>query len=150
MLETSRQQRQHTAGFPVEAAPEAHDLMPAGCGSRQAHRRLDRLGTARVQLRAIEIPGREARDQLDERGAMLRREAADVHALQLLRHLGDIAGMRIPQACHAHAGQEVDVAVAIQVPENRALASIHAQLAEEGDALRSGREVLGLGVEHTP
>ena len=124
--------------------------MPAGCGFRQAHRRLDRLGTARVQLRAIEISGREPRDQLDERGAMLRCEAADVHPLQLLRHFGDIAGVRVAEACDAHAGQQVDVAVAIHVPENRALAAIHAQLAEEGDALCSGREILGLGVEHTP
>ena len=149
MLEASGEQRQHTAGLPVEAAPEAHDLVPAGRSFRQPHCRFDGFGAARVQLGAIQITGRESRDQLDERGAVLGREAAHVHALELFRHLGDVARMRVAQARDTDAGQQVDVAVAVDVPENGTLAAIHAQLAEEGDALRSGREILRLGVEHT-
>src|SRR5438876_3141008 len=128
-------------------SPESHHFVPARGGFREPHRRFDRLRTARVELRAVQVAGREPRDQFHQRRAMLRREAPHVHALQLPRHLGDVARMRIAEARDADAGEQIHVAIAVYVPQYGALAAIHAQLAEEGDALRARCEILRLELE---
>ena len=100
----------------MKAAPETHDL-PASRGRLgQAHRRLPRLRAARVQLRAVEVARRQTRDQLHQRGAMLRREASHVHPLQLARHLGDVPWVRIAEARDADARQQIYVAIAVEIP----------------------------------
>ncbi len=55
--------------------------------------------------------------------------------------------MRVAEARDADPGEQIDVAIAVHVPQDGPLAAVHAQLAEERDALRSGREVLRLEVE---
>src|SRR6185295_16258618 len=101
----------------------------------------------RVQLRPVQVAGRQLGDQLDERSAMLRCEAPHVHPRKLPRHLGDIARMRVAEARDTDTGEEIDVGIAVYIPQHRALAVIHAELAEERDALRAGCEVLRLGLE---
>ena len=133
----------------METAPEADDFVASGRGFGEPHRGLDGFGAARVELRAVQITGRELRDQLDQRGAMLRGEAAHVDALELLCHLCHVARMGVAEAGDADAGEKVDVPVAVDVPQHRAFAAIHEQLAEESNTLRAGREVLRLQVKDT-
>src|SRR5216117_2117784 len=109
MLEARAEQRQDAAGLAVEAAPEADDFRMAGARLGEPQRRLDRFGSARVELRAIQVAGSELGDQLHQRRAMLRREAADVHARDLALHGRDVLGMGVSDARHAHAGQQIDV-----------------------------------------
>ena len=150
VLEASRQERQHAARLAVKAAPEPHDLVPAGGRSREPHGGFDRFRAARIELGAVEVAGRDPGNQLDESGAMLRREAADVHPFELFRHLGDVAGMRVAEARDADAGEQIDIAIAVDVPQDRAFAAVHAQLAEKRDTLRARRQVLRLEVEDAP
>ena len=149
VLEAARQQRQHPARLAVEPAPESHDFMAPRGSPGQAQRGFDRFGAARVELRPVQVAGREPRDQFDQRGTMLRREAPHVHALELLRHFGDIARMGVAEARDTDAGKQIDVAIAVHVPQHGALAAVHTQFAEERDALGPGRQVLGLSVEDT-
>ena len=60
---------------------------------------------------------------------------------------GDKFRVGVAQACHADAGQQVDVPLAVHVDQHRSLAVVDAQLAEERDALGARREELGLGIE---
>jgi hypothetical protein len=115
MLEAARQERQHAARLAVKSAPEADDLVAARRCLHESHRGFHRLGAARVQLRPIEIARRKARKQPDECRAMLGREAAHVHALELSRHLRHIPGVRVPQARDADAGQQIHVAIAVHL-----------------------------------
>jgi hypothetical protein len=78
---------------------------------------------------------------------MLRREASHVHPLELARHLGDVPRVRVAEARDADARQQIYVAIAVEIPEHGAFAAVHAELAEERDALRAGREILGFEVE---
>ena len=150
VLEAAAQQRENTPRLPVKTAPESHDLVLAGRGLGQPHRRLDGFGAARVQLGAVQVAGRDAGDQLHQLRAVLGGEAPHVHALELACHLGDVARVRVAEARHTDAGEQVHVTVAVHVPEHGALAPVHAQLAEQGDALGPGRQVPRLGVEDAP
>ena len=131
----------------MEAAPESQNLVLPGRRLGEPHGRFDGFGAARVQLGAVQVAGRDGGDQLDQVRAVLGGEAPHVHALELARHLGDVARVRVAEARDADPGEQVYVAVAVHVPEHGALAPVHAQLAEQGDALRPGRQIARLGVE---
>src|SRR6185295_14075688 len=70
-------QAHDAGGLSVEASPEADDLVLPGVGHRQSERRFDRFRAAAVELGAAEVPGREARDHLEQAEAALGGEAAD-------------------------------------------------------------------------
>src|SRR2546430_17592385 len=55
---------EHAAGLAVEAAPESQDLGMPGARLRQAERCLHRLRTARIELRPVQVAGREHRAAL--------------------------------------------------------------------------------------
>ena len=114
---------------------------------RESQRRLYRFRAAGIELRAVDVSGRELREHPDQYRAILGREAADVHLRDLLLHRGDVLRMRVAEARDADAGHEVDEPIAIDVEEQRALAMINADLAEERKALRARREMLLLLVE---
>ena len=152
MLEAASQHRQHTARLAMEAAPEADHFGVPGARLRQAQGRLDRLGAARVELAAVQVARSELREQLHQRRAVLRREAPDVNAGDLPLQPGHVLGMGIAEARDTDAGEQVDVAIAIGVVEDGALAAVDAESAEQRDALGAGGEVprlrleLGLGL----
>jgi hypothetical protein len=147
VLEARAEQRQHAAGLAVEPAPEADHFRVARARLGEPQRRLNRFGTARVELRAIQVARRELGEQFDERRAMLRGEAADVHSRDLPLHRRDVLGVGVPDARDPHARQEVHVAVAVDVVEDGALAALDGELAEQRHALRAGRQVHGLEIE---
>src|SRR2546426_6085463 len=74
MLEARAEQRQDAAGLAVEAAPEADDFRMAGARLGEPQRRLDRFGSTRVELRAIQVAGSELGDQSHQRRAMRSEE----------------------------------------------------------------------------
>ncbi len=65
-------QAHDAAGLAVEAAPEADHLELLGVRLGQADRRLDRLGAAAVELRAVELARRQLGQQLEQREARSR------------------------------------------------------------------------------
>ena len=115
---------------------------------REAQRGLDSLRAARIELSAVDVAGSEIGQHLDEHRAILGGEAADVNLRDLLLHGGDVLRMRVAEAGHADSGHEVDESVAVDIEEQRAFAMIDADLAEEREALRAGREVQLLLVEY--
>src|SRR5437016_7177712 len=77
----------------------------------------------------------------------LGREAPDMDSGDLPLHRGDVLGMGVAQARHPDAGEEIDVAVAVHVVQDGALAAVDRQLAEQRHTLRTGRQVRGFRVE---
>ena len=144
MLEARAEHRQHAAGLAVEAAPEADHLGVPGAGLGEPQGRLDRLRPARVELRAVQIAGRELGEQFDERRPVLRREAADVDAGDLALQRRHVLGVRVP---HADPREQVDVAVPVDVVQHGPFAAVDRELAEQRHALGARSEVAGLGVE---
>ena len=65
----------------------------------------------------------------------------------LLLQRGNVLRVGVAEARDADAGHEVDESVAVDVEEQRALAMIDADLAEEREALRTRRKELLLFVE---
>ncbi len=147
VLEVRAEERQHAAGLAVEAAPEPDELGLAGVRLGEAEGRLDGLGAAAVELRAIEIARCDVRDQLDESCAVLGGEAADVDPGDLALDGGDVFRVGVSEAGDADTREEIDVAAAIEIVEHDAFAAIDAEPAEQRDALGAGSEKLGLGVE---
>src|SRR5256886_16738496 len=82
----------HAAGLAGKAAPESQDLGMPGARLRQAERCLHRLRTARIELRPVQVAGRELRQQLDQRRAVPGREAADVNSGDLALQRRHVAG----------------------------------------------------------
>ena len=124
----------------------------AGTGLGEAHGCFDRFRPARIQLRAVEIPRGDLGQELHQRRPVLRGEAAHVHPRDLALEPRHVLRVGIPEARHGDAGEQIDVAVPVDVVEDRALAAVDAQLAEERDALRAGGEVarLRVPVVHKP
>src|SRR5262249_60241510 len=82
-LEPAAEQRHPAAGLAVEAAPEREPLALARRGVREPQRRLDGLGAAGEHLDAREALGGDRREQVEESGTRLGREAAERDALDL-------------------------------------------------------------------
>ena len=92
-------------------------------------------------------PGASSASSLTSTRAMLGGEASDMDLRDLLLHRGNVLRMRIAEARDADARQEIDVPVAVDIEEQRALAMIDADRAKERKALRAGCEMLLLFVE---
>src|SRR2546426_35055 len=74
-------------------------------------------------------------------------EAADVNPRDLALQRRHVPGMRVSETRHPHAREEVDVAVAVHVVQDGALAALDRELAEQRHALRPGSEGERLEVE---
>jgi hypothetical protein len=144
MLEIAAEQAQHAAGLAVEAAPEPEDLLPPGRGLGQPQAGLDRLRAAREELDARETLRRDGRHQLQEARPGLGREAAEGQPLGLTLQGLDVVRVAVPHAPHRDARDEVDVLVAILVPQRRAAAPRHGQPGVEREGLVAGRDVARL------
>src|SRR5262249_9622501 len=70
----------------------------------------------------------------------LGREAPYRDAPQLRLDRGDVAWMRVPEARDRDPGEEIEVGVAIEIRDRRALAGVERQLGEQRNALLSGRD----------
>jgi len=81
-------------------------------------------------LRPVQVAGRELRQQLDQRRAVLGREAADVNSGDLALQRRHVAGMGVPEARDADPREQVDVAVAVHIVQHGAFAAIDRELAE--------------------
>ena len=147
VLEARAEHGKHAAGFAMEPAPEAHDLRVAGARLCESQRRLDGFGTARIELRAIQVAGGELGDQLHERGAMLRREAPHVNPRDLSLHGRDVLRMGVPDAGDPDSREQIHVAVAVHVVQHRTVPVIDRELAEERHALSARGQIQRLGVE---
>src|SRR6266705_3950641 len=101
----------------MEAAPEPDDLGMPRARFGEPQRGLDRFGPARIELCAIQVAGRQLREQPHEGGPVLGGEAADVDARDLPLHRRYVLGMGVPEARHADAGEEIDVAVSVDRSE---------------------------------
>ena len=144
MLEVAAEQAQHAAGLAVEAAPEPDDLLPPGRGLGQAQARLHRLGAAREELDAREPLRRDRGHQLEEARARLGGEAAEGQPLGLALQRLDVVRVAVPDAPHRDARDEIDVLVAVLVPQGRAAAASHGQPRVEREGLVAGRDVARL------
>ena len=144
VLEVAAEQAQHPAGLAVEAAPEAHDLLAPGRGLGQAEAGLHRLRATREELDPGEALGRHLRHQLEEAGAGLGGEAAEGQALRLALERLDVVRVAVADAAHRDARDEVDVLVAVLVPQPAAAAARHRQPRVEREGLVAGRDVAAL------
>src|SRR5207237_3104543 len=91
----------------VETSPEADDLVVSRVRFGEPDRRLDRFGTARIELGAIELSGRHLGEALQELESVLGREAADGDLADLRLHHRDPARMRMAEGRHRHAREEI-------------------------------------------
>src|SRR5437867_2575942 len=147
MLEVASEKRQDPARLAVKSSPEGDHLALARVGLSQADRGLDGFGPAAVELRSAKVPGRDLREELHQGGPVLGREASHMNPRQLPPERLYVARMRIPQAGHADAGQQVDVAIAVDVVEQCPLTPVDAEPCKECDALNPWREIFCFGVE---
>src|SRR5436309_4064214 len=147
VLEARAEHGEHTARLAVKAAPKPEHLGVSGARLREPQRRLDGFSPARIELRPVQVSGRELREQLDERRTVLGGEAADVNPRDLTLQRRHVAGMRVPETRHPNAREKVDVAVAVHVVQDGALAALDRELAEQRHTLRPGSEVERLEVE---
>jgi len=109
--------------------------------------RLQPLRRRSSRAAPVQVAGREPRDQFDQCGTMLRRKApprARARAASSFRRHSADGRSRGSRRRRRRADRRSDCRPR---PTARPLAAIHAQLAEERDALRSGREVLRLEIE---
>src|SRR6266550_2111301 len=90
---------------------------------------------------------RELGEQLDERRAVLGREAAHVNPGELALQRRHVPGVGVPETRDADSREQVDVAVAVHVVQHGPFAAIDGQLAEQRHALGPGSEVPRLEVE---
>ena len=109
----------------VVAALELDDLFAAGIAARHAdgvHRRFG-AGVGEAHQVAVEA----ALDLFGQDDAVLDRErVARAVGDALLQHLGEL-GMRVAGGQHAEGHVEVDVVVAVRVPDMRAAGVLHEQ-----------------------
>src|SRR5690242_11817072 len=105
----------------MEAAPKADELGLPRIGLRQSKSAFHGFGATGIKLGTAQITGRDLGDELDQLRSMSTRETADVHLRDLLRDRAHELGMGVAEAGDADAGEEVDVAAAVDVDERRAL-----------------------------
>ena len=94
--------------------------------ARELERGLVRLGAGVAEVHAAGLPG--AGEALEARGELELRRRREVvrHVRERRRLLGDRLdehGVRVPERVHGDAGEEVEVASPVVVPEVRALAA---------------------------
>ena len=108
----------------VVLALELHDLRPAGVGPGDAHRVHRRLGAGHGHPRLAD-PRVELLDELHRADLVLAREReADAAAHPLVDEVVD-AVVAVPEDHRAVAEAQVDVLVAVDVPDHAALAAVH-------------------------
>src|SRR5512144_1770899 len=144
MLEVAAEQAEDAAGLAVEAAPEPDDLLSPGRGLGQAQAGLHRLRAAREELDAREALRSDLRHQLEEARAGLGGEAAEGEPLRLALERLDVVRVAVADAADRDARDEVDVLVAVLVPQPAAAAAGHGQPRVEGEGLVAGGDVAGL------
>ena len=113
-------------GRPVVAAVAREDLLAAGHELGDLHRVLVRLGAAEREEHLVHVARHEARELLpQDRAALERHERRDVGQLRgLLRDRVGHAPVAVTDV-HAHQlGVEVEVALAVGVPEVDALGAL--------------------------
>jgi len=142
VLELAAEQREHAAGLAVEAAPEPEHFGLAGRRVSQPQRGLDRFRAAGEHLDAREALGQDGRDQVQELGPRLGREAPEGEALDLPLERLDVMGMAVADAPHGDAGDEVEVLVAVLVDQRAVDAARHREARVERKPLGAGGEVL--------
>ena len=107
----------------VVLALELHDLLAAGVGAGDAHRVHRRLGARHGQARHVDPAGQLA-DELDRPDLVLARQAeADAAAHPLVDVVVD-PRVAVPEDDRPIAHPQVDVLVAVVVPDQPALAAI--------------------------
>ncbi|VWC44722.1 hypothetical protein BAR24066_07266 [Burkholderia arboris] len=108
---------ERAVGMAVIRMREHHDLVAPGHGAREPHRGHDRLGTGVRERDAIEAgdAGKARGHFADEAGACAQFERALPFAADLM--LDEIR--RVAEQMHAEAHREIDVLVAVDVPQPR-------------------------------
>jgi ParB family chromosome partitioning protein len=124
LLGLLRRGAQRAVRAPVEGAVDRDDVAALAGLAGALDRGLDRLGAAVGEEDApAERPRAEPLGQAGHRLGV--EEVADVEQpARLLAHGGDDGRVAVPDARHADAGEEVEVLVAVRVPQPRALAAV--------------------------
>ena len=120
---------QHLVELAVIGAGEHHDLVAAGDGARDAHRGHHRLGAGVAEGHPL-VAGHLAEQRGDFAGQLRLRADREAFVQLLLDRLDDEIG-RVPERGRAEAVEEVDVFVAVDVPDARAARAVADQRVDQ-------------------
>ena len=92
-------------------------------------------------MSAIEAGGRGLAEHPEGLGALGRGEGADDEPRGLMRERLRECRMAVAEARHGDAGEKINVHVAVDIGERRALAMVEREAGEQRDTLAAGRDM---------
>ena len=133
--------RDRARGRAVVGAVARHDLVPSRKPARELDRVLVRLGAAVREERHRQVARRHLREEPRQLGALLVRHHRPDRAepVRLLLDRGDHLRVLVPERDVDELGREVEVALAVEVPEVAALGACNRDRVDRG-AHRPGVE----------
>ena len=143
-------QREGARRLAMEPTPEGQELELLGVGLGQAHGRLHRLRSPRVELDLVQARGSMAGHALQGLRPPRRGERSDRHLVDLLFEDLAVSWVRMAERVDADSRRQVEIAVAIHVLYDRALAARNGEAGEGGDRLDPWGEMSGFGGGESP